>query len=122
MNALTAYRNLRRAQCARVLLLGFILLGTAVMTLFLGGLDLDWNNARQLLVQVRLPRLFLEQAELDEEVEMEVGEDQVIIRLVPRPRRNWEKELDGMTARGDDRLLDPKAVSLTAWDEEKWEW
>ncbi len=71
---------------------------------------------------VRLPRLFLEQAELDEEVEMEVGEDQVIIRLVPRPRRNWEKELDGMTARGDDRLLDPKAVSLTAWDEEKWEW
>ena len=31
-------------------------------------------------------------------------------------------QLDGMTARGDDRLLDPKAVSLTAWDEEKWEW
>lgn len=58
MNALAAYRNLRRAQCARVLLLGFILLGTAVVTLFLGGLDLDWNNARQLLVQVRLPRLF----------------------------------------------------------------
>ena len=58
MNALTAYRNLRRAQCARVWLLGFILLGTAVVTLFLGGLDLDWNNARQLLVQVRLPRLF----------------------------------------------------------------
>lgn len=71
---------------------------------------------------VRLPRLFLEQAELDEEVEMEVQEDQVIIRLVPRPRRHWEKDLDGMTARGDDRLLDPKAVSLTAWDEEKWVW
>ena len=71
---------------------------------------------------IRLPRLFLEEAELDEEVEMEVRDDQVIIRLVPRPRRNWEKEFDGMTARGDDRLLDPKAFSLTAWDEEKWEW
>lgn len=71
---------------------------------------------------VRLPRLFLEQAELDEEVEMEIGEGQVIIRLVPRPRRNWEKEFDGMTARRDDRLLDPKAFSLTAWDEEKWVW
>lgn len=71
---------------------------------------------------VRLPRLFLEEAELDEEVEMEVQEDQVIIRLVPRPRRSWEREFDGMTARGDDRLLDPKAFSLTAWDEEKWVW
>jgi antitoxin MazE len=71
---------------------------------------------------VRLPRLFLEEADLDEEVEMEVQEDQVIIRLVPRPRRNWEKEFEGMTARGDNRLLDPKAFSLTAWDEEKWVW
>ncbi len=71
---------------------------------------------------VRLPRLFLEEAELDEEVEMEVREDQVIIRLVPRPRRSWEREFEGMTARGDDRLLDLKAFSLTAWDEEKWVW
>ncbi len=71
---------------------------------------------------VRLPRLFLEEAEMDEEVEMEVQEGQVIIRLVPRPRRNWEKEFGGMTARADDRLLDPKALSLTGWDEEKWEW
>ncbi len=71
---------------------------------------------------VRLPRLFLEEAQLDEEVEMEVQEGQVIIRLVPRPRRNWEKGFDGMTARRDDRLLDPRAFTLTAWDEEKWEW
>jgi len=71
---------------------------------------------------VRLPRLFLEQAGLDEEVEMEVLDGEVIIRLVPRPRRNWEKEFDGMTARGDDRLLDSKAFSLTGWDEEKWVW
>jgi len=71
---------------------------------------------------VRLPRIFLEEAELDEEVEMEVQYGQVIIRLVPRPRRDWEKQFDGMTARGDDRLLDSKAFSLTSWDEEKWVW
>lgn len=65
MNALVAYRNLRRAQCVRVWLLTSILLGVAVVTLFLGGLNLDWKSAlftdgsaRQLLVQVRLPRLF----------------------------------------------------------------
>jgi antitoxin MazE len=71
---------------------------------------------------IRLPRLFLEEAELDEEVELEVQEGQVIVRLVPRPRRDWEKEFQGMTARGDDRLLDSRAFTLTSWDEEKWVW
>ena len=50
------------------------------------------------------------------------GEGQVVVRLVPRPRRDWEKQFDGMTARGDDRLLDSKAFSLSNWDEEKWAW
>ena len=71
---------------------------------------------------IRLPQAFLEQAELDEEVELEVEDGKVVIRLVPRPRRGWEKQFDGMTARGDDRLLDVKAFSLTGWDEEKWVW
>ena len=71
---------------------------------------------------IRLPRLFLEQAEVDEEVELEIQDGQVIVRLVPRPRRDWEKQFDGMTARGDDRLLDSKTFSLSSWDEEKWVW
>ena len=71
---------------------------------------------------IRLPQAFLDQAELDEEVELEVLEGHVVVRLVPRPRRGWEKQFDGMTARGDDRLLDSKAFSLTSWDEEKWVW
>jgi antitoxin MazE len=71
---------------------------------------------------IRLPQAFLDQADIDEEVELEVKDDQVVVRLVPRPRRNWEKQFDGMTARGDDRLLDSKAFSLTGWDEEKWVW
>jgi antitoxin MazE len=69
-----------------------------------------------------LPRLLLDQVELDEEVELEVQDGQVVVRPVPRPRRGWEKQFDGMTARGDDRLLDSKAFSLTSWDEEKWVW
>lgn len=71
---------------------------------------------------IRLPRAFLDQVELDEEVEMEVQDGQVIVRLVPRPRRGWDREFDGMTARGDDRLLDSRTFSLTSWDEEKWVW
>jgi antitoxin MazE len=71
---------------------------------------------------IRLPPEFLAQAELDEEVELEVRDAQVVISLVPRPRRGWEKQFDGMTAHGDDRLLDSKVFSLTGWDEEKWVW
>jgi antitoxin MazE len=71
---------------------------------------------------IPLPRAFLDQLELDEEVEVEVQDGQVVIRLVPRPRRGWDKQFDGMTARGDDRLLDSKTFSLTSWDEEKWVW
>jgi len=71
---------------------------------------------------IRLPQAFLNQAELDEEVELEVQDDQVVISLVPRPRRNWDKHSAEMAARGDDRLLDSRAFSLTGWDEEKWIW
>jgi len=71
---------------------------------------------------IRLPQAFLDQAELDEEVELEVQDAQVVIRLVPRPRRNWEKHSAEMAARGNDRLLDSRAFSLTGWDEEKWVW
>jgi antitoxin MazE len=71
---------------------------------------------------IRLPQQFLDQAELDEEVELVVQDDQIVIRLVPRPRRNWDKQFDGMTALGHDRLLDSRAFSLTGWDEEKWVW
>jgi len=46
----------------------------------------------------------------------------LVIRLVPRPRRNWDKHSAEMAARGDDRLLDSRAFSLTGWDEEKWVW
>jgi antitoxin MazE len=69
-----------------------------------------------------LPRPLLDQVELDEEVELEVQDGQVVVRPVPRPRRGWEKQFDGMTARGDDRLLDSRVFSLTGWDEEKWVW
>jgi antitoxin MazE len=86
------------------------------------------SDARARLVRIGksrgicLPQVLLDQVELDEEVELEVQDGQVIVRPVPRPRRGWEKQFDGMTARGDDRLLDSKAFSLTSWDEEKWVW
>lgn len=69
---------------------------------------------------VRIPKLWLEQLALGEEVEMAVQSDQIIIRPAHRPRHNWEREFQVMAANGDDRLLD-EAIA-TRWDKEEWEW
>ena len=62
---------------------------------------------------IRIPKLLLDQAELGEEVELEAGEGQVVIRAVRNPRRGWDEQFAEMADRGDDRLLHAEAVSLT---------
>jgi len=69
---------------------------------------------------VRIPKVWLEQLALGEEVEMAVQSDQIIIRPAHRPRHNWEEQFQVMAANGDDRLLD-EAIA-TRWDKEEWEW
>jgi hypothetical protein len=36
-----------------------------------------------------------------------------------KPRRNWERKFSIMAQKGDDKLLDCDATSLTSWDEEE---
>jgi len=69
-----------------------------------------------------IPKLVLEQLDLREEVELEIRENQLIIRPLPVPRHNWEEQFQAMAASGDDELLDETVPSLTTWDEEEWEW
>ena len=69
---------------------------------------------------VRIPKVWLEQLALSEEVEMAVQSDQIIIRPAHRPRHNWEEQFQVMAANGDDDLLD-EAIA-TRWDKEEWEW
>ena len=71
---------------------------------------------------LRIPKLVLEQLDLREEVELEIQEDQLIIRPLRVPRSDWEGQFRAMAAEGDDRLLDEEVPSLTTWDEEEWEW
>jgi len=71
---------------------------------------------------IRIPKLLLEQAALEGEVELLVQQDQLVIRSVRRPRHGWDEQFKAMAERGDDRLLHEEAPTLTQWDAEEWEW
>lgn len=69
---------------------------------------------------VRIPKAFLEQTGLRDEIEMEVRGAQVVIRAANPPRAGWEDAFAAMAARGDDKMLD--AATPAEWDETEWEW
>ena len=71
---------------------------------------------------VRIPKLLLEQSNLEGEVELVVQEDQIIIRPVQHVRQGWEETFKAMGERGDDELLDDEALISNDWDEEEWQW
>ncbi|HEX7124309.1 MAG TPA: AbrB/MazE/SpoVT family DNA-binding domain-containing protein [Thermodesulfobacteriota bacterium] len=71
---------------------------------------------------IRIPKPFLEQSGLREEVELEAQPNQIIIRSATRPRRGWAEAFQAMADQGDDVLLDPGAPGGSEWDAEEWEW
>ena len=71
---------------------------------------------------VRIPKLFLEQSRLLEEVEMEAQEDQIILRAVTRPRQGWEEAFRVMAQQGDDQLLDDDLSGQSQWEQQEWQW
>lgn len=70
---------------------------------------------------VRIPKLLLEQINLGEAVELEVQDNQIVIRSAEHPRQGWEVAFRLMAERGDDQLLDENPIS-THWDEDEWQW
>jgi antitoxin MazE len=71
---------------------------------------------------VRLPKTLLEQSGLSRDVELEVGQDQIIIRSAAQPRQGWEQAFQALAAGGADRLLDDDLTGTSSWDREEWEW
>lgn len=71
---------------------------------------------------VRIPKLFLEQTGLSEEVEIEALDNQIIIRPISFPRQGWDEAFREMAENGDDRLLDSDLVGQTSWDDSDWQW
>jgi antitoxin MazE len=69
---------------------------------------------------IRIPKVWLEQLGLTDEVEMAVHKDGLLIRRPTRSREGWAQAFQAMAAHKDDRLLDKPAVGR--WDAEEWEW
>ena len=71
---------------------------------------------------IRIPKLLLEQCRLKGTVELQVQNENLIIRSVDRPRSDWEDAFRHMPLQGDDILLNRDSWPKTQWDETEWEW
>lgn len=69
---------------------------------------------------VRLPKPLIEQAGLNDEVELELRGNTIVITTRSAPRTGWAESAQKLRADGGDRLLD--ATTATKFDESDWEW
>lgn len=71
---------------------------------------------------IRIPKKLLEQCRLEGEVELEVVNNQLLVRPVATPRSGWSDAFRRMHEKGDDTLLDEERLSPTEWEKTEWEW
>ncbi len=71
---------------------------------------------------IRIPKVFIEQSSLGEEIELEVLDMQIVIRAAERPRQGWDEACRSMAEHEGDRLLDEDLSAQTHWDEDEWQW
>ena len=60
---------------------------------------------------IRLPKAIIEQAQLTDELDLEVSEGAIIIRSAKRPRAAWDEAALSCHAAGEDRLDDWDATT-----------
>jgi antitoxin MazE len=71
---------------------------------------------------IRIPKLYLQQTRLGEEVELEVQHCEIVIRSTARTRQDWAEVFLAMARHGDDKLLDETPMNSSSWDEAEWQW
>ncbi|MFO0912179.1 MAG: AbrB/MazE/SpoVT family DNA-binding domain-containing protein [Pirellulales bacterium] len=60
---------------------------------------------------VRLPKAVIEQAQLSDELELEVGDGVIVLRAIRAVRKDWQQEAASCRAASEDVLADWDAVS-----------
>ncbi len=70
---------------------------------------------------VRIPKVVLEQLKLTDTIELEVKDDQLIVRPRKAVRADWAAQFQDMAKQGDDQLFDNELVP-TQWEESEWQW
>jgi len=71
---------------------------------------------------IRIPKLYLQQTGLGEEVELDVQDKEIIIPPIGRPRQGLAEAFRSMADQGDDQLLDKDLRNQSSWDETEWHW
>lgn len=71
---------------------------------------------------VRIPKPLLEEAGLEDEVELSVGPEGIVVAPARRPRAGWADAFRCMADAGDDAVLDGDRPLASSWDEDEWEW
>ena len=69
---------------------------------------------------VRLPKSFIEEAGLQNEIELQIVDSGIVIRPVSTTRAGWDEAAQSLRERGEDGLLDE--ISLTDFDDSEWVW
>ena len=69
---------------------------------------------------VRIPKPLLEQAGLEDEVELRVVDGGIVIEAMKENREGWAEAAARARVSGDDKLLDPPVA--TFFDDSEWEW
>jgi antitoxin MazE len=69
---------------------------------------------------IRLPKTLLQEAQLEDEVELQAEPGRILISKSAKPRAGWTEAARRMRERGEDRLLDPPIS--TRFDKEEWKW
>ena len=69
---------------------------------------------------IRLPKTLLQEAQLEDEVELQAEPGRILISKTAQPRAGWAEAARRMRAQSEDRLLDPPTP--TRFDREEWKW
>jgi len=70
---------------------------------------------------LRIPKPILDQTGISDDVEIEVEENQIIIRPVENAREGWDAAFKMMGEMGDDESIIDEKIS-PSWDDEEWQW
>ena len=66
---------------------------------------------------IRIPKTILDKYQISNSVEMEMREDELVLRPIRKPREGWEESFKQMHENGDDRLLIPDVFDEETWEE-----
>ncbi|MFV1995826.1 MAG: AbrB/MazE/SpoVT family DNA-binding domain-containing protein, partial [Verrucomicrobiales bacterium] len=69
---------------------------------------------------IRIPKAVFDHCDFNNEVDMEIRNNELVIRAVHKPRTKWARAFQTMAERGDDVLVDKIAGADSSWDNTQW--